>query len=257
MADLVYKPGLILAMTFADLQADHTPDAVGGTPVQKGQFGIVIDRYGPRFMRYMHNLKTSVTLKGGLYSRAALVAIASIDAGSTTTSILKAAGFTANALIGRLLYVKTATVAGAAPENETAIIVANTAGVLTLDAGRPLSVAPPTATAVDVYSLFDFIAAASGDLNHNVFGIGIATNGIAAGNWGVLQVHGLCPDAKTNAGAVLTIAKAIIAGTEQVVVSSTSADNLLVGYAPFTVNSTNSGFAPVFIDVQSPQRLTA
>jgi hypothetical protein len=254
MADMVLDPGLILAMVAQDVQAnDLTPR------MQPGQFTLLIDRIGgPRICRYMHNQLASAldAVAGGLYTRAAITAIASASAGGTTTSIVTS-GLTASAHVGKLAYVKTATVAGAAPEGEVGLITANSATVVTVDSRRPFSSAIIATTAVDIYPQWEFIKAAAGDLAWNVLGVCLATGGITNGNWGVLQSHGLCPDAKCLSSAVLTINKGVIAGTEQFTVSSTSAVSLLLGFAPVTVNSTNSGKAPVFVQVFSPTLVSA
>lgn len=250
------RPGLLLAMTYADMQADHV------NPIHApGQFGLVRDAFGVRIMKYMHNMAASAAnaVMGGLYSRAANVTPTQATGGTTTSLVFNASSFTASALINRLAYVVTnGTTAGAAPEGESAVITANSTTTLTLDSAYPLSAAPnATGDTIIVYSLFDFIKAASGDLDHNVFGIAVATNGITNANWGVLQQFGYCPNAKCLSSAVLTVAKALIAGTEQVTVSATSADNLLVGFAPVTANSTNRGFALVHLNVFTPMPLTA
>ena len=254
MADMVLDLGLLLPMTAQDVQANDV-----NPKMQQGQYTLLIDRLaGIRYCRYLHNQLASAAdaVAGGLYSRAGITAIASAAAGGSTTTIVTT-GLTAGAHVGKLAYVKTATVAGAAPEGEISPIVSNSATVVTVDSRRPFSSAIIAATAVDIYPLYEFIKAAAGDLSHNVLGICLATNGISNGNWGVLQVHGLCQDAKVLSSAVLTIAKGIIAGTEQCTVSATSAVNLLIGYAPVTVNATNSGKAPVFIKVFSPDTLSA
>lgn len=257
--DLVSHLGHIVPIGYADAQSDHGTDSVGrpNSSYRKGQLMMSMDDFGPRIFRYMHNTIGAVTKAGGLYSRAADVAVASIDA-STTLLIKKAAGYTASALIGWVAnYITNNTSPGTAPEGESGIVVSNTAGVATLDSSRPLSATPNAADAVTFRSLFDFIAAASADKNHAVMGIAVATNGISDKNWGVLQQFGFCPDAKCKSNSALTTAVAIIAHTEQVTVSSTSADDLLIGYSPFTRGGTNSGKALVFIDVFSPMALTA
>jgi hypothetical protein len=254
--DTLLHPGLLLAMTYADLQADHATNIHA-----KGQFGLVRDDYGIRIMRYMHCMLASSlnASKGGLYSRAANVTPTQA-AGSTTTHLtFNAASFTANALVGRIAHVVTnGGSAGVAPEGESGVITANGTATLELDSSMPLSAAPSaTGDTIIVYSLFDFIKSAGGDLNHNVFGIAVATNGITNGNWGVLQQYGYCPNAKCKSNAAVTVAKALIADTEQVTVSSTSADNLLIGFAPVTGNSTNRGQILVFINTFAPMALTA
>lgn len=257
---LVSNVGTIIPMGVSDIEADDAQDAAGRptTGTAKGQLSLLRDDFGARIFRYMHNMNGAVTLVGGLYSRAADVSIASIDAGSTTLLIKKAAGFTANALIGRAMYYKTnATTAGAAPEGETAIIASNTAGQLVLNANRPLTATPNAADAVVVYSLFDFIASASGNLVQDVFGIALARNGISNGNWGVVQCYGYCPDAKFKATTALAAGKALKADTEQVSASSTTAVSQLIGWAPEAVNNPNALKTLVFIDCFSHELLSA
>lgn len=248
--DLVLNVGYILPMGYADLQADDKVPKYA-----KGQFGLIRDNFGVRLMHYMRNALAAGAnaVAGGLYSRAADVPIASIDAGSTTTLIKKAAGFTASAQIDWLMYYKTnATTPGAAPEGETALITANTAGALTLDSKRPLSATPNAADAIVCYSLFDFIKSAVGDLAQNVFGVCVATSGITNGNWGVLQSFGFCPDVKFKAAVSLVAGKSVIADVEQVTASAASAESLLVGWAPEAVNATNASKTLIRVNVFDP-----
>lgn len=249
--DLVSHPGHILPMGYADMQADHAPDGLGRPIYAKGQLGLVRDEFGVRILRYMHNKIGSASVAGGLYSRAAEIAVASITSG-TTLSITKTGGFTAGALIGRVMYYKTNnTSAGVAPEGESAIIESNTADKLTLGSNRPLTATPNAGDAIQVHSLFDFIKSAAADLAVNVFGVGVATSGIADGNWGVLQVWGYCPDVKVR-GAAIAQNAAVVAHTEQVDNGASSASKLWVGWAPEAIAATNSGKALIFVNTFSP-----
>lgn len=248
---LVLDPGLILAMTAQDVDAnDLTPR------MQQGQYTILIDRFGVRYLRYMHNALASsaATVAGGLYTRAAITAIASTAAGSTTTTVVTT-GLTASAHVGKLAYVKTDATPGAAPEGETGVITANSATLVTIDSRRPFSAAVVTASAVDIYPLYEFINSAANDLNHNVFGVALSV--ITNGNWGLLQCQGYCPDVKCLSSAVITINKGLIAHTAQVTVSSTSAVSLLVGNAVVTGNSTNSGKILAFLNLFAPVAVSA
>lgn len=254
--DLVLNPGMILPMGYADIQSDDKAPKYA-----KGQLGLVRDNFGVRILRYMHNALAAAanTTAGGLYSRAADVTPTQATGGTTTTLKFNAASFTAGALVDRVAYFKTnGTVAGAAPEGESATIASNDTTTLQLDPKRPLSATPnATGDTVVVFSLFDFIKAASGDLAPDVFGVGLATAGIANGNWGVLQAYGWCPDVKFKSGTALAAKKAVIADVEQVTASSTSGVSLFVGWLPEAVNATNGLKTLVFVNVFSPEMVSA
>jgi len=162
--DLFLHMGHIIPMGQSDLTADDA-----APKYRKGQLSFVMDDYGLRIFRYLKNVNGAATVKGGLYSRAADVAVTlsaeSPRVLSTKTLIYKAAAWTANTLVGRMyIHLTNVTAAGAAPEGETSIVVANDANSITLDAARPLSAIPSVgADTTRVFSLFDCIASAAND----------------------------------------------------------------------------------------------
>lgn len=251
--------GHVIPMGQSDLLAD---DAV--PKYRKGQFSYVMDDYGLRIFRYLHNMKLSsgVWIKGGLYSRSADVNVTlGATSGSTTTAIIKAAAWTANTLAGRIyIHLTNATSAGAAPEGETALVVSNTAGQINLDTARPLSAAPSVgADTTRVFSIFDVAAAASGDLAAggttvpNVMGIAMQT--VAATDWGVLQTYGMCPDALVKASTAIGPGP-VAADAEQATVATTTtlvSYRLVIGWCPYAITASNAtGFGMYFINVHSP-----
>lgn len=260
-ADLFLNPKYILPMGAADLKEDapgtgaQSGAATAGYPSRGGGPGQIFyvqdDLGGFRICRFLHNKQGAATVAGQPYVRAAVVAISAIDAGSTTTLVKKAAGFTADALVRRLLYyVQNKIVNGAAPEGETAPIIANTAGQVQLDANEPLSAAPNTLDAIDVYSLYDFIVAAGGENAVDVFGISLSP--IADGNWGVIQSFGVCPNVKPKALITIAAGAPIVTDVAQVANGALSASKLWIGYAVRAVNNPNSGKMLAFLNCHAP-----
>lgn len=260
-ADLFLNPKYILPMGAPDLKADEpgtgaqSGAATAGYPSRGGSPGQIFylqdDLGGFRICRFLHNKQGAATVAGQPYVRAATVAIAAIDAASTTTLVKKAAGFTADALARRLLYYKTnVTAPGTAPEGETAPIVANTAGQVQLDVNGALSAAPNTLDAIDVYSLYDFIVAAGGENAVDVFGISL--NPIADGNWGVIQSFGFCPNVKPKAAIPIVAGAPLVTDVAQVATGATSASKLWIGYAVRAVNNPNSGKMLAFLNCHAP-----
>lgn len=260
-ADLFLNPKYILPMGGPDLKSDEAGTGArsgaatagypsrGGTPGQI--FYVQDDLGGFRICRFLHNKQGAATVAGQPYVRAAVVAIAAIDAASTTTLIKKAAGFTADALARRLLYyVQNKITLGAAPEGETAPIVANDAGSLSLDPNEALSAAPNTLDSVDVYSLYDFIVSAGGENAVDVFGVSL--NPIGDGNWGVIQSFGLCPNVKPKAATAIVAGAPIITDVAQVIGGPASASKLWIGYAVRAVNNPNSGKMLAFLNCHAP-----
>lgn len=259
--DLFLHFGHIIPMGQSDLKADDAKPVY-----RKGQFSYVMDDYGLRIFRYLHNMKGSAALQGGLYSRVADVSVTLTGpSGSTTTVIKKTGAWTAGVLVGRMyVHLGNVTSAGAAPEGETSIVVANDANSITLDAARPLSAAPSVGNdTTRVISLFDFAASAAGDLAApfgtngsavpNVMGIAMVALGNT--NWGVLQTYGICPDAKIKPSTAIAIGP-LVAETEQLTVAGATtlvSYKLVVGSMPYAIAAANaSGFGTVWINVHSP-----
>jgi hypothetical protein len=246
--------GHILPMGYADLTADD-PDplpngVIGSRKYAKGQLGFVRDDFGVRIFRYMHNKQGSATTAGVPYVRAAEVT-STAGSGSTTTVLKKTSGFTANALIGRLLYFKTNSVTpGAAPEGEVAPIVANDANSVTVDENYPFSAAANSGDTYEIHSIYDFIVTAGGENAVDVFGLSVSP--ISDGNWGVVQQYGYCPGAVVSAAAIAKGATVVTTSTPGVGNGAASASKLWVGWAPIGVNSTNSGKMLVFMNVYAP-----
>lgn len=183
--------------------------------------------YGPAKFRYIKN--TAGTTRGYLLSYVSGVTIANVLSGSTTTAVTT--GLTANLYQYDVLCVVDVNAsAGASPEGYGSPILSNTATTFYLDPQNPL----PAALAVNddcyVYTFCKTEAAAAGDSVSDVCGVAMTT--ITATYWGWVQYDGYCAYAAYKAATAMTADKALIADTAKLSVSSTSADELLLGSAP-------------------------
>ena len=246
MPELYLHVGYILPMGYAELLADDKDPKYS-----KGQIGFMRDDFGLRLFRYMHNSTASAVAKGDLQARAANTTITNITSGTTTSITLTAAGWTADAFIGRLLIcTDDAGAAGAAPEGEVGVIVANTATVITIDSGKPFTAAPAANDDFTVYSIFDLKDAADGDLARDC--VGIPMQAVSTLYWGVWQIYGFCPDVIHTAAAV-TAGDPIVADAAKVGAFGTDGQELWVGWSPNGMSSDNATVkALAFIDLFSP-----
>lgn len=232
----------LLPLAQADLNADDVaPRSALGTT------GIYLDNFGLRMFRYVKNVRGSALGFGEVAIRVADITVASITSG-TTTSITKTAGFTANANVGKILVYETNnTTPGAAPEGQSALITANTADVLTLDANLPLSAAPNAADSIRIRAPWHADAAGAAALAVDVLGVVVGSGGITNGNFGWLQFQGYCPLTAVTAAAIAAGATVITGATAKVKTIGAGAANTAVGYAAGATAATNAGKAPVIL----------
>jgi hypothetical protein len=88
------------------------------------------------------------------------------------------------------------------------------------------------------------IDSAAGDELNEVYGVAMAS--LSEGYWGWFQCHGICPYALVQAATTITAEKALIAHTARLSISSTSADQLLLGVTLGQVGATNDLVDDVF-----------
>ena len=222
MADLFLHLGNMIPVGTSDLNADHLD------PRPKvGTLSFQIDDYGFRVFEYCRNMSGSAIAQGELQKRIADAATTNITSG-TTTSATKS-GFTAGDYVGRILYVDdNDDSAGAAPEGESSPIVANSATVITVDSGRPFTVALAANDDIRVVSFNHLDDAADGDLASKVKGVAVGKNGVTSKYYGWWQRYGLCPDVIHTAGTCTTL-DPVVADAAKVGAFGTDAVDLWVG----------------------------
>ena len=157
------------------------------------------------------------------------VALANMT-GTATTSFTLASSMTADLYVDCLFRVKDDTGgAGAAPEGETARIIANTADVGTLHPDDELSAALASGDDGEIICPNRVEQTAGGDQAYTVRGVALAAQ--TAYYYGWVQFYGLNPVAKfVAAGTAVTGAKGVIAANSGLAtVSSTSDRSLLIG----------------------------
>ena len=143
------------------------------------------------------------------------------------------AGLTADELTHALITISADAGGGvAAPENESAYVSKNTATLLYLQ--PDLSAAVANLDQYDVYFPYNIEASAAGDEASEVQGVVVSPDNIEDNYWGWVGFQGRIW-AETE--GALTVDEAIIAATGEVAVSSTSAFNLLIGWAPTPITA--------------------
>lgn len=254
------RPSNLIPLGYADLNANDKPGSaatiIGGTVrAQGGAEGFYIDSFGIRYLRYVQNKRGSALALGDVAIRKADIATFTTLSAATTTRLTKAAAFTANALVGMAVTDSIASVAGAAPEGETALISANTANDLFLDNNFAFSVVPNVADTFQVWSPgWHADAAGAAALAENTLGVVVGASGIDDGNFGWVQFHGYCPLVAVTQVAIAKGAPIITAATAKVATSPTvtiANYNAVIGFAPVAVGSTNSGKFPMFLALAS------
>ena len=184
------NPGFLVPLGYPDLKVESPglkPEyAVGG-------WSFLNDAFGMRILSYNKVTQTGGHTVGQLGQRDADVAVAGITSGTTTSFVTS--GKTADAHISNLCQVKDKnSSAGAAPEGEVGVVVANTATLVTLDPGRPFSTSLLVNDTLTLHRSFDVIDAAIDATAADARGIcfhGIPT----IYHWGFYQIYGYYPSA--------------------------------------------------------------
>ena len=223
MADLFLHLGNMIPVGNEDLNADHL------NPKHKlGQLSFQVDAYGFRVFEYCRNMSGSAVAQGELQKRIADATIANITSGTTTSAVTT--GLTAGAYVGRICYVDdNADSAGAAPEGESAPIVANSTTVIQTDPGRPFSAALAVNDDLRIVSFNHLNDAADGDLAAAVKGVAVGKNGVSSNYYGWWQRYGSCPDVLHKASAAVTPLNPVVADAAAVGPHGSDAVDLWVG----------------------------
>jgi len=184
-------------------------------------------RLGLRGFKYVRFDQSGGCTRGQLQSKRANIAITNITAGTKTSITL--AGQTADIYVGGILVcVDDAGGAGAAPEGESGIIVANTTSVITIDSNDAFSVAPAANDDFVVILPWAVVDSADGDAAGIVQGVAMADHDQY--DWGWIQFLGINPDCDAiAAGTALTVNESVVANTAVVNDGAADAVDLRIG----------------------------
>lgn len=200
-----------------------------------GQVVYLHDSFGLRVMMVVRNVTTANIPQGRLVSRSGTAGLVHdglvVQQGSRTHFTTNTA-LTADVLVGAIANVKDdAGGAGALPEGESSIVVANSASRVDCDPNYPFSADLVLNDTVSIISTYQAIDAAAGHLSQNVLGVVVAENGIDPKNHGFVQCGGVNPRCLLVNGATVGNNVALIAGAGRLAASSGSAISLLLGNA--------------------------
>lgn len=206
---------------YLDLTANNS------TPLEApGSERSIMTSYGPAKVRYGKCTQSGGCTRGELQAFAAVVTITNLSSGSTTTAVTT--GLTADAYQYDLAIVKDVNAsAGASPEGYCSPIIKNTTTTIYLDPNNPLPAALAVNDDLFIVSYCKTIDSAATDEVNDLYGI--AATSLSEGYWGWYFFDGYCPYALVKANTALTADKALIADTARVSISSTSADQVLIG----------------------------
>ena len=220
---LVLNVGSIVPTGMADIERSDA------TPYQRpGTISLIVDAYGLRVLKYIHNRSGSATAKGELASKRANTAVNDITAASSGTGSAGTSGLTADQHVGRLCYVlDNDDTAGAAPEGEVSVVAGNTATKITMESDYKYSVALAVNDDLVLISTHDSVDAADGDLAVNVHGVILAQDGILDAQYGWVQMEGYVVSKLLS--AAFTAGNPVVADAAQIGTFGTDGQELWVG----------------------------
>jgi len=243
LTKMFHNLGSLIPLSQADFNAN---DLVPSAPL--GSLGFYRDAMGMRVMQYIKNNSASALVLGDLVVKQPDV---TFTAGVLATSTrITTTGLTANQHVGKLIIVEgNDTSAGAAPEGETGVIVANTATQIDIDSQLPFSVS--SVADIDCRILtppngWHGTIGGAGALAMDVLGGVVGTDGISAGYYGWVLVDGYHPQMKFTAAGVTARANIVSAATGQLATVTGTAEKVL-GYAPGTIEATHPGKMPAVL----------
>lgn len=230
------------ALNSDDASAKYTPGAIS----------IQVDAFGLRVFRYGRTQQSGGMSKGELSARLGDVTgtvTAAVGEVNDTLHLSDTTNFTADNEIGKVCHITDNNdSAGAAPEGEVAVVVANTASIQTFDPNYPLSTAVAVSDTYRNYSVYHHDDSADGDLAINILGIVMADRSAAYYGW--LQMYGLNPGALLTTSAV-TAGNPLVADAAALGPHGCDTEQLWCGWSPGTIAADlASPFRSlVFIDV--------
>ncbi len=204
-------------------------DEVGSTP--KEVKGCVRwdqhPQFGLRGFQYVRFDQSGGATAGQLQSYIAVKAINNITAGTTTS--ITTSGLTADIYVdGLLVCLDDAGGAGAAPEGESGIVVANTATLVTIATADAFSVAPAVNDDFVIYLPWAVDDSADGDAAHMV--AGVVMGAPDQYDYGWVQFFGVHPGVDAvAAGTALVINESVVADAAVVNDGAADAAELRIG----------------------------
>jgi hypothetical protein len=234
-SSLYFRLGHLTGLSQSDLQASNaTPQS------REGTIAWVMDAFGPKIMKYVKNISNSTMAVAELvgYSgdgaNVLTTTITDITAGSTTSATTT--GLTADDQDGKICFVlDNADSAGAAPEGEMGIVSNNTATIITLDSGYPLSVALAVNDDLELVTTYQVVDAADGDEAWTVTGVVVAQDGILDNEFGWVVQEGMTP--ALHPPNAITEGDPIVAGAAVVDAFGSDGQELFVGIAGATCST--------------------
>lgn len=246
--------GFMIPVGQQDIEANDLKATMRG-----GTYGLVVDAYGERILRYCCNRDANFSL-GDIVSRvgntnAALVVTAST--GTTTRAGIVGAALTASDHIGNILYVQgNNDSAGAAPEGENSIIVSNTTGYVNINAARPFTTAVAASDILWIIGTFNTefsVGLPTPDISMTVYGCVVGQSGISDNQYGWVQSWGYVPQCNYSSSGATIAQPLIVASTTAECLGQSSASLLnIIGYAPVAVTgslNTATGKALAFLQL--------
>lgn len=216
-----------------------------------GQYAFLWDKlWGYRVFKLVKNLSGATLAKGDLVSYVAAASVGSITAGTTTS--ITTSGLTANDLEYQMITVSDdAGAAGAAPEGESSLCIANTATVITLDPMYAFSAAigaSDTASVVYINGVEDATANDERGLGHGSIGVAGVVFADATDNyWFWVLQRGWVTVKNTNS---IVATYNVIAGEATIASAADGAQQIEIGQATVTQFAGNEeSIGTVFIDV--------
>lgn len=234
--DTWFRVGHLSGMGAGDLNGNHTYPQM-----EPGTIAWMRDAYGYRLVKYVKNVHASSALaKGSLQAYCSdganvlTTTVSNISSGSTTHAITS--GLTAGRHAGMICFVlDSAQGTGVAPEGECSIVANNTATRINMEPAYPFSVALAANDDLELIGTYQAEAAADGDEAWTIQGVVVGKDGISAGNYGWVQMEGVCvANHTTNA---ITEGDPVVAGAAVVDAFGTDGQELWVGIALVTTST--------------------
>lgn len=172
----------------------------------------IVDReFGVRKFKYVRF--DNAVSAGELQSFVTATSIGSITAGSTTT--ITTSGLTADKLVGGIVTITDdAGGAGAAPEGESARIIANTATLVTVDSNDAFSAAVAASDTATYMIPWAVVDSADGHAAYKVAGVAMVDH--VQYNYGWVQFKGIHTRVKAKASTAIVLGESVVADAAQI-----------------------------------------
>lgn len=139
--------------------------------------------------------------------------------------------------------------AGAAPEGQLSVVIADTTALITIDPDMLFTTAPANSDSFQLYGTWNVEMGADLDTAYVVRGVVIGRNGFSNNNFGWTQVWGLAREVRAS-GAIAIGEHVKLSSSSAGAVRAASVSALLetiIGHAITTINSDVVGLSPIFL----------